>query len=114
MKSKDNRQKKKKWPLILTIFLMLGAAGAAALFIPGLLQPADVEMIDVSGMEYEEAYSALQDVIQKLESGEHSLDESVSLYEQGRLLSLRCQTLLDNAELRIKQLNEDGSLTEKS
>jgi exodeoxyribonuclease VII small subunit len=69
-------------------------------------------MPNINELSFEEAYSQLQQVIQKLESGELSLDESVTLYEQGRMLSMRCQTLLDNAELRIKRLHEDGTLGE--
>ncbi|WP_028782729.1 Stk1 family PASTA domain-containing Ser/Thr kinase [Thalassobacillus devorans] len=60
---KEKKKKKKVWPWLLTIFLVLLAAGAAALFlVPGLLEPKDVEMIDVTGMEYEEAYSELRNL----------------------------------------------------
>ncbi|MFG6115178.1 Stk1 family PASTA domain-containing Ser/Thr kinase [Halobacillus sp. MO56] len=59
---KKEKKKKKVWPWVLTIFLILLAAGAAALFVPGLLEPKDVEMIDVKGMEYEEAYSELRNL----------------------------------------------------
>jgi exodeoxyribonuclease VII small subunit len=69
-------------------------------------------MTNTNELSFEQAYEALQQIIQKLESGELSLDESVNLYERGRILSMRCQTLLDNAELRIKQLNADGSLSD--
>ncbi|SEB19706.1 serine/threonine protein kinase [Thalassobacillus cyri] len=63
VKKKEKKKKKKKvWPWLLTIFLILLAAGAAALFVPGLIEPKDVEMIDVTGMEYEEAYSELRNL----------------------------------------------------
>ena len=68
-------------------------------------------MNNTNELSFEQAYAELQAVIQKLESGELSLEESVTLYERGRLLSMRCQMLLDNAEMRIKQLQEDGSLS---
>jgi exodeoxyribonuclease VII small subunit len=64
----------------------------------------------INDMSFEEAYDALQTVITKLESGDLPLDDSVTLYERGQKLSARCQHLLDNAELRIQQLNDDGSL----
>ena len=64
----------------------------------------------INDMSFEEAYEALQNVITKLESGDLPLDDSVTLYERGQKLSARCQHLLDNAELRIQQLNDDGSL----
>jgi exodeoxyribonuclease VII small subunit len=66
----------------------------------------------IHDMSFEEAYDALQTVITKLESGDLPLDESVTLYERGQKLSARCQHLLDNAESRIQQLNNNGSLTD--
>jgi exodeoxyribonuclease VII small subunit len=67
-------------------------------------------MSNTNELSFEQAYEALQHVLEKLESGDLSLNESVTLYEQGRLFALRCQTLLDNAELRIRKLNEDGTI----
>ncbi|MFC7061259.1 Stk1 family PASTA domain-containing Ser/Thr kinase [Halobacillus seohaensis] len=63
-KTKDKPKKKKRWFLwLVIIFLVVTAAGIAALFIvPSILQPADVEMVDVEGMEFEEAYSELTDL----------------------------------------------------
>lgn len=68
-------------------------------------------MSDINALSFERAYEALEEVIAKLESGELSLEESVTLYERGKLLSARCQALLDNAELRIQKLSDDGKLT---
>ena len=71
-------------------------------------------MDNIEELSFEQAYDQLEDVIAQLESGELSLEDSVTLYEKGRHLSQRCQNLLDNAELRIKKLAEDGSLSEMS
>lgn len=68
-------------------------------------------MNDINALSFERAYDELESVIAKLESGELSLEESVTLYERGKLLSARCQALLDNAELRIQKLSDDGKLT---
>lgn len=54
---------------------------------------------------YEAIRSALNGVIAKLEQPGISLQESVRAYEIGRSLADRCQTLLDEAELRITQLD---------
>lgn len=70
-------------------------------------------MSNTNELSFEQAYTELQAVIEKLESGELSLDDSVTLYERGRHLSLRCQKLLDNAELRIQQVNQDGTLSDQ-
>lgn len=66
-------------------------------------------MDDISALSFEEAYDELEDVIARLESGEMTLDESLTLYERGRLLSERCQQLLDDADLRIQKLSDDGT-----
>ncbi|MBH0229126.1 Stk1 family PASTA domain-containing Ser/Thr kinase [Halobacillus yeomjeoni] len=60
---KAAKKKKKKWPWIASLLaLLVIAAGIAIFTIPGIVQPADVEMIDVTGKEYEEAYSELSDL----------------------------------------------------
>ncbi len=67
-------------------------------------------MNDINERSFEEAYSELEAIVAKLEAGELSLEESVQLYERGRRLASHCQNLLDKAELRVNQLNDDGSL----
>jgi len=54
---------------------------------------------------FEDAYRELGDIVDRLESGELSLDESVALYERGRTLVLACQKQLDTAELTIRRLS---------
>jgi len=71
-------------------------------------------METINELSFEQAFDQLEDVITRLESGELSLEESVTLYEQGKQLSARCQELLDSAELRVKKLAEDGTLTDHS
>ncbi len=61
-------------------------------------------------LTFEQAFTQLEDIVTRLESGELSLDESVVLYEQGQKLARFCNTLLDGAELRIRQLSADGTL----
>ncbi|MBA3871985.1 MAG: exodeoxyribonuclease VII small subunit [Chloroflexota bacterium] len=65
-------------------------------------------MSDINELSFETAYEELEGIISKLESGDLPLDDSVTLFERGRLLSERCQSLLDKAELRVSQLTSDG------
>jgi serine/threonine-protein kinase len=61
-KGKKNKKKKgkKKWIILLVLFILL-ASGITALFIfPGILQPQDVIVPDVSEMEYDEAVEELE------------------------------------------------------
>ena len=54
--------------------------------------------------KYEDLMQELKVVIRKIESGETSLDESIALYEQGALLITQCESLLNEAELKITRL----------
>lgn len=59
-------------------------------------------------VRFEDAYQELVEIIDQLESGELSLDESMSLFERGRKLVTLCEGQLNAAELRISQLLSDG------
>jgi exodeoxyribonuclease VII small subunit len=65
-------------------------------------------MSDINGLSFETAYAELENIVGRLESGELPLEESVALFERGRLLSEHCQRLLDAAELRVSKLGDEG------
>jgi exodeoxyribonuclease VII small subunit len=67
-------------------------------------------MSDISELSFEAAYAELEQIINQLDEGSLPLDESVGLFERGRKLAEYCQTLLDKAELRVNQLDDDGQL----
>ena len=56
---------------------------------------------DVNEFSFEQALSQLTGLVEKLESGELPLEESVAAFEQGVKLSRRCESLLDEAEQRL-------------
>ena len=60
-------------------------------------------------LSFEELYSKLQATIETLEGGNLSLDEALTLYEQGMELAKQCNVMLDNAELRIQELAPSAS-----
>ena len=66
----------------------------------------------IEEMSYEQAFEELQSLISQLESGEKPLEETLALYERGQILYQRCLELLENAELKIQQLDQDGKLTD--
>ena len=55
---------------------------------------------------FEERLTALEAVVERLERGELSLDESVRLFEEGVHLSNSCKLELERAEGRIQVLVE--------
>jgi len=67
-------------------------------------------MSDVSELTFEAAFEELEQLVARLESGELSLEESVTQFERGRALSEHCQSLLDQAELRVNKLTDSGAV----
>ncbi len=59
--------------------------------------------------KFEDQLAALETVVERLERGELSLDESVQLFEDGVRLSTACKKELDSAEGRIQVLVEETS-----
>ena len=55
---------------------------------------------------FEVLYGRLEDAVSKLEKGGLTLEESLSLFEEGMKLARRCQEMLQQAELRITRLQE--------
>jgi len=68
--------------------------------------------IAVEELNYEQSLEELSNIVAELESGEHPLDESVKLFERGQALAARCAQLLKEAELKVKEISEDGELTD--
>lgn len=53
---------------------------------------------------FEEHLTKLETVVEKLESGDLTLDESVRLFEEGMKLSQSCKAELEQAEGRVQVL----------
>lgn len=60
---------------------------------------------------FEDLYRELEETVRRLEAGDLSLAESLALFERSTRLAGQCNTLLDAAELRVRQLamRPDGS-----
>ncbi len=58
---------------------------------------------------FEEAYQRLSEIVDQLERGALSLDESVTLYERGRALIAFCEAKLNAAELRVQKISSSDS-----
>jgi exodeoxyribonuclease VII small subunit len=60
-------------------------------------------------LSYEQAFKELEQVVGRLEEGELSLEESLALFERGQALAARCAELLENAELKLRELVPDDA-----
>lgn len=58
---------------------------------------------DQQDMPYEQARDELIQVVQKLEAGGTSLEESLTLWERGEALAAICQRWLDGARARLAE-----------
>ena len=55
-------------------------------------------------LSFEDALARLEGIVQRLESGQAPLEESISLYEQGAALKAHCEARLKAAQLRVEKI----------
>jgi exodeoxyribonuclease VII small subunit len=67
---------------------------------------------DLSTLSFEDALKRLETIVSRLESGDASLDESITLYTQGDALRAQCEARLKDAQARIEKisLGSDGAV----
>ena len=65
----------------------------------------------ISDLSFEDALRRLEAIVHRLESGEASLEESISLYGEGDRLRAQCEARLQAAQARIERitLGPDGA-----
>ena len=62
----------------------------------------------------EKALAELEKLVEEMEQGNLSLEESLKRFEKGIALTSECQEALQNAELKVQELIEqNGKLLEK-
>jgi exodeoxyribonuclease VII small subunit len=59
---------------------------------------------------FEAALGELEHLVERMETGELSLEESLAAFERGVKLTRHCQAALQAAELKVKVLTESGAL----
>ncbi|WPC04566.1 exodeoxyribonuclease VII small subunit [Pseudomonas sp. MBLB4123] len=64
-----------------------------------------------AALDFEQSLTDLQNLVERLESGELSLEDSLTAFEQGIRLTRDCQAALTQAEQKVQMLLErDGEL----
>ena len=56
--------------------------------------------------DFETSMQSLEELVGKMEAGEMTLEESLAAYERGVGLYRRCQSALEQAELRVRMLSD--------
>ena len=65
-------------------------------------------------MSFEESLTELERIVDNLEKGQLSLDESLMLFEKGIKLVRECNTKLKSAQQKVEQLvEENGEVKEE-
>ena len=65
-------------------------------------------------LNFEKALSELETLVEDMEQGDLSLEDSLKRFEKGIGLTSECQQALQSAELKVKELVEkNGKLLEK-
>lgn len=67
-----------------------------------------------STYNYEKSLAELEAVVEKLETGDISLEDSLKQFEQGIKLTRSCQKALQNAEQKVQTLLNDDEHTKLS
>jgi exodeoxyribonuclease VII small subunit len=62
----------------------------------------------VEELSYEQALAELETIVASLEVNKLALEETMALFERGQALTKHCIKLLDNAELRVKEISGDN------
>ena len=69
------------------------------------------EINDTEGKSLDEMMDALGQLIEKMESGEESLEDTFAMYEEGLKLVKECNLTIDRVEKDVLKLEEDGSVS---
>ena len=58
----------------------------------------------IEKMSFEEALAELEEIVNKIDSGQESLAEAVSSFERGVALKNHCEKMLKEAKLKIEKI----------
>lgn len=63
-------------------------------------------------MKFEDNLKKLEELVNKMESGEMGLDDMIKSFEEGRKLVTACQNDLASIRLRIEKVTKEGGVEE--
>jgi exodeoxyribonuclease VII small subunit len=68
----------------------------------------------MDNLKYEDAVKQLTTIVEKMEKGEVSLEETVNYYEEGQKLLNFCKDQLNRAEGKLKRISNSGEIKEEN
>jgi|TARA_Y100000389_G_C17470886_1_gene530643 exodeoxyribonuclease VII small subunit len=66
---------------------------------------SSLKINEIKKLSYEEAMTKLEQVVENLSSNNVKLDNMVELYQEGKALHDHCSKLLNEAKLKIEEVN---------
>ncbi|MCU0607562.1 MAG: exodeoxyribonuclease VII small subunit [Candidatus Edwardsbacteria bacterium] len=61
-----------------------------------------------TGFKFEQALARVEQIVERMESGEIELDQALSLYREGTELMAKCQAALQEVQRSITTLTRDS------
>lgn len=65
----------------------------------------------IRALSFEQALGELESIVDRLETGDVALEESIEIYQRGAQLRAYCDEKLKSAQARIEKITGDGSGT---
>lgn len=65
---------------------------------------SEIQQENVQNMDFETAFTALQESVALLESEDLPLEKALEYYGRGQALAKQCADLLEKAELQVREL----------
>ena len=66
---------------------------------------------DIRALSFEQALAELESIVDRLETGDVALEESIEIYQRGAQLRAYCDEKLKSAQARIEKITGNGSGT---
>lgn len=63
---------------------------------------------EIRNLKFEEARAKLEELVEKMESGNMPLEELISAYERGSQLTAHCRALLEGLQRRVEVIVNGG------
>ena len=67
----------------------------------------------IENLNFEDSLKELEEIVERLENGQGSLEDAIAAYERGSMLKKHCQAKLDEARLKVEKIklpqDESGS-----
>ena len=63
-------------------------------------------------MDFEKKLKKIEDIAEKMEAGELSLEESLGSYEEAMKVIKECEEYIESAKLRIEKVGANGAAEE--